>query len=181
MWRVHLVPSQAAQSLLAPLQRLYGHQGAVTCLAHSAAYSIVVSGSRDATCIVWDVNRREFIRQLGPADGGGGIGAGPPVRGVAIGQTTGNIMACAGTVFHLWSINGDLLVRHDCITAGGNNTILCCAMTEGPEWDRANVLITGHDSGSIKVRLRAPPRSSRPAVRAVDRRAGRAAGHAVAP
>ena len=47
------------------VQKLYGHTEAVTCLASSASYSIIVSGSRDKACILWDLNRLVFIRQLG--------------------------------------------------------------------------------------------------------------------
>lgn len=49
---------------LAVLQCLYGHNDAVTCLACSPAYNVIVSGSRDATAIVWDLSRRVFVRQL---------------------------------------------------------------------------------------------------------------------
>ena len=45
-------------------QHLYGHTEAVTCLAASASYQILVSGSRDRTAIVWDLSRSSFIRQL---------------------------------------------------------------------------------------------------------------------
>lgn len=45
-------------------QSLYGHIEAVTCLAASSAYNIVVSGSRDGTAIVWDLSRCLFVRQL---------------------------------------------------------------------------------------------------------------------
>lgn len=47
------------------VQKLYGHTEAVTCLASSATYGIIVSGSRDCTVILWDLNRLVFIRQLG--------------------------------------------------------------------------------------------------------------------
>lgn len=45
---------------------LYGHEEAVTCLAASPAYNLVVSGSRDGAVIVWDVERGSFVRQLLP-------------------------------------------------------------------------------------------------------------------
>lgn len=51
--------------LLSLVQKLYGHTEAVTCLASSASYSIIVSGSADKTCTLWDLNRLVFIRQLG--------------------------------------------------------------------------------------------------------------------
>lgn len=47
------------------LQNLYGHSEAITCLAASSAFGILVSGSRDRTCIIWDLNKLAFVRQLG--------------------------------------------------------------------------------------------------------------------
>lgn len=46
------------------LQALLGHTDAVTCLTASSAYRIVVSGSRDRTCIIWDLNKLSFVTQL---------------------------------------------------------------------------------------------------------------------
>ena len=45
-------------------QPLVGHTEAVTCLCASSAYSVCVSGSRDRTCIMWDLSRLVFVRQL---------------------------------------------------------------------------------------------------------------------
>lgn len=36
----------------------------MTCLTASSAYRIVVSGSRDRTCIIWDLNKLSFVTQL---------------------------------------------------------------------------------------------------------------------
>lgn len=43
---------------------LHGHMDAVTCLAASSSYNIIVSGSRDGTAIIWDMSRYIFVRQL---------------------------------------------------------------------------------------------------------------------
>ena len=43
---------------------LHGHIDAVTCLAASTSYNMIVSGSRDGTAIVWDMSRFTFVRQL---------------------------------------------------------------------------------------------------------------------
>jgi WD40 repeat protein len=43
---------------------LCGHLGPVTCVAVSRAYSIIVSSSTDKTCIIWDLNRQNYVRQL---------------------------------------------------------------------------------------------------------------------
>jgi len=45
-------------------QTLFGHTEAITCLTASAAYNVIVSGSRDRTCIIWDLNQLVFVRQL---------------------------------------------------------------------------------------------------------------------
>lgn len=50
---------------LSLVQNLYGHTEPITCLTSSAPYGIIVSGSRDCTCIIWDLNRLLFVRQLG--------------------------------------------------------------------------------------------------------------------
>lgn len=45
-------------------QPLYGHTEPVTCVAASSAHHIIVSGSRDRTCIIWDLSRLVYVRQL---------------------------------------------------------------------------------------------------------------------
>lgn len=66
---------------------LFGHSEAVTCLTASAAYNIVVSGSRDRTCIIWDLNELVFVRQL--------RGHAAPVAAVAINElTVSNVDSC---------------------------------------------------------------------------------------
>ena len=45
-------------------QPLYGHTEPVTCVAVSAGYNFIVSGSRDRTCIIWDLSKLMYVRQL---------------------------------------------------------------------------------------------------------------------
>lgn len=45
-------------------QPLYGHTDSVTCLAVSEVHSLIVSGSRDLTCILWDMEELSYITQL---------------------------------------------------------------------------------------------------------------------
>ena len=63
---------------------LYGHTEPVTCLAASAGYNIVVSGSRDRTCIVWDLSRLLFVRQL--------RGHAAPVAAICINELTVSLL-----------------------------------------------------------------------------------------
>ena len=114
--------------VLSLVQKLYGHTEAVTCLASSASYGIIVSGSRDRTCILWDLNRLVFIRQLGKwwffccfyvfllitffvflLGGGPTPLHGCPVAAIAINDLTGDIATCCSTMLYLWTINGELI------------------------------------------------------------------------
>ena len=61
-------------------QPLYGHTEPVISLAASSAYNIIVSGSRDRTCILWDLSRLVFVRQL--------RGHAAPVAAVCINELT---------------------------------------------------------------------------------------------
>ena len=61
-------------------QALYGHTEPVTCLAASSAYNVIVSGSRDRSCILWDLIRLRFVRQL--------RGHAAPVAAVCINELT---------------------------------------------------------------------------------------------
>ncbi|CAH0406921.1 unnamed protein product [Chilo suppressalis] len=127
---------------------LYGHEEAVTCLAASPAYNLVVSGSRDGQAIVWDVERGAFVRQLLPPH----RSPSPPVSALAIDDLTGDIATCSGSWLHAWSINGELLGAVD--TAGGrerSQQILCAAFSQTREWDPLNVIITGSSDGVVRM------------------------------
>ncbi|XP_035234406.1 WD repeat and FYVE domain-containing protein 3 isoform X2 [Anguilla anguilla] len=122
-------------------QALLGHTDAVTCLTASSAYHIVVSGSRDRTCIVWDLNKLAFVTQL--------RGHRAPVSALCINELTGDIVSCAGTYIHVWSINGSPLVSVNTFT-GRSQQILCCCVSEMNEWDTQNVIVTGHSDGVVR-------------------------------
>ncbi|XP_013179018.1 PREDICTED: WD repeat and FYVE domain-containing protein 3 isoform X1 [Papilio xuthus] len=124
---------------------LYGHSEAVTCLAASAAYNLVVSGSRDGHAIVWDVERGSFVRQLLPPHL---AGPPPPVSALAIDDLTGDIATCSGSWLHAWSINGELLGAAD---GGAGQQLLCAAFSQAREWDPLNVIITGSTDGVVRM------------------------------
>jgi WD40 repeat protein len=71
-------------------QPLYGHTDTVTCLAASASFNIVVSGSRDRSCIVWDLCKLVFIRQL--------RGHAAPVAAVCVNDLTVRILLANRTI-----------------------------------------------------------------------------------
>lgn len=83
---------------------LYGHEEAVTCLAASPAYNLVVSGSRDGQLIVWDVERGAFVRQLVPRPG-----PQPPVSALAIDDLTVSRFTLYGQCKHNTNTNAEFL------------------------------------------------------------------------
>ncbi|XP_072479069.1 WD repeat and FYVE domain-containing protein 3 isoform X9 [Notamacropus eugenii] len=122
-------------------QALLGHTDTVTCSTASLAYHIIVSGSRDRTCIIWDLNKLSFLTQL--------RGHRAPVSALCINELTGDIVSCAGTYIHVWSINGNPIVSVNTFT-GRSQQIVCCCMSEMNEWDTQNVIVTGHSDGVVR-------------------------------
>ncbi|XP_078070095.1 WD repeat and FYVE domain-containing protein 3 isoform X4 [Mustelus asterias] len=122
-------------------QALHGHTDAVTCLTASSAYHIIVSGSRDRTCIIWDLNKLSFVTQL--------RGHRAPVSALCINELTGDVVSCAGTYIHVWNINGNPVVNVNTFT-GRSQQILCCCVSEMNEWDTQNVIVSGHSDGVVR-------------------------------
>ncbi|CAL1540510.1 unnamed protein product [Lymnaea stagnalis] len=140
-------------------QPLYGHTEPVTCLTSSAAYSLIVSGSRDRTCILWDMSRLAYVHQL--------RGHVAPVAAVAINDLTGDIATCAGTFLHVWNVNGEAIASVNTST-GRNQQILCVCLSQMNEWDNQNVVLTGSSDGVVRmwsVEYVQVPRDTAPATK----------------
>ncbi|XP_051946182.1 WD repeat- and FYVE domain-containing protein 4-like isoform X2 [Xyrauchen texanus] len=123
-------------------QTLYGHTDTVTCLAASEAHSVIVSGSLDETCILWDLEELDYITQLLEHSSG--------VSALAINDLTGEIVSCAGTYLYLWTMKGQLLTSIN-TSCGPEGNILCCCFTQKSEWDPHNVIITGCADGIVRI------------------------------
>ncbi|XP_061175428.1 WD repeat and FYVE domain-containing protein 3-like isoform X2 [Saccostrea echinata] len=134
---------ESRQKRLTLKQPLYGHIEAVTCLASCQGYNMVVSGSRDKTCIIWDLSRLQFVRQLRGHSG--------PVAAVCINELTGDIASCSGTYLYLWSINGEEIACVNTAPPQNNQQILCLAMSQMYEWDSKNVILTGSKDGVVRM------------------------------
>lgn len=63
----------------------------------------------------------------------------------------GDIVSCAGTYIHVWSINGSPTASVNTFT-GRSQQIMCCFVSEMNEWDTQNVIVTGHSDGVVRVR-----------------------------
>ncbi|XP_027627322.1 WD repeat- and FYVE domain-containing protein 4 [Tupaia chinensis] len=123
-------------------QALYGHSQAVTCLAASVSFSLLVSGSQDCTCILWDLDHLTHVARL-PAHREG-------ISAIAISDVSGTVVSCAGPHLSLWDVNGQPLAS---ITTawGPEGAITCCCVLEGPAWDTSHVIVTGSQDGMVRI------------------------------
>ncbi|XP_032987579.1 neurobeachin-like protein 2 isoform X1 [Rhinolophus ferrumequinum] len=96
-----------------PVQVLYGHEAAVSCVAISTELDMAVSGSEDGTVIIHTVRRGQFVAALRPP----GVMLPGPVSHLALGSE-GQIVVQSSTrerlgaqvtyALHLYSVNGKL-------------------------------------------------------------------------
>ncbi|CAH8657976.1 unnamed protein product [Schistosoma margrebowiei] len=121
---------------------LYGHTDAITCLTASDSFNLIVSGSRDRSCILWDLSRLCFLRQLPNHIA--------PIAAVCINEATGDIVSCAGTQLYLWNCNGEPIASID-TPVGRNKQILCVCMSTLYDWDAENVILTGSSDGVVRM------------------------------
>ena len=122
--------------------RLFGHKDEVTAMALSNSYHMLVTGSADLTCVIWDINRMVYVRQLN--------GHSSPVTCVAINDLTGDIVTAAGSRLYVWSINGQPIANIETVT-DSNQSILSICMSQINEWDPVNVILTGGTDGVVKI------------------------------
>ena len=125
---------------LALLQTLCGHEGAITCMAAEPAFSVLVTGSECGICIIWDLARRRYVRQLGPHVG--------PVSAVCIDPQSGNIVSCSRDVVSVWTVDGRRLASSKAQSAPMNTAV---AISGQPAWASKLLIATGHTNGRIRL------------------------------
>ena len=122
--------------------RLHGHTGPVTAVFVSSEYNIIVSGSKDATCIVWDINKMGYVRTLRHNH---------PIVAVCVSPVTGYIYTIErpndseSTTLSLWSVNGDQIVYTS--TPGAN----CVQVTANTPGVKSNFVAVGNMNGTITL------------------------------
>ncbi|KAI8967891.1 WD40-repeat-containing domain protein [Mycotypha africana] len=124
------------------LECFRGHTSVVNTVASSRAYGILVSGSDDKTAIIWDINRKQYVRSLSNHENGVDI--------VQINNTSGDIITCSGHTIRVWTINGDLYFKKS--ACNSSESILACIFYEQKlsEWSKRELIITGHRNGIVK-------------------------------
>nr|KAF6279925.1 lysosomal trafficking regulator [Myotis myotis] len=122
---------------------LYGHTEEVTSLFVCKPYSILISVSRDGTCVIWDLNRLCYVQTL--------AGHKSPVTAVSASETTGDIAtvcdsAGGGSDLRLWTVNGDLVGHVHC-----REVICSVAFSNQPEGVSINVIAGGLENGTVRL------------------------------
>ncbi|XP_046885311.1 lysosomal-trafficking regulator isoform X3 [Hypomesus transpacificus] len=123
--------------------QLYGHTGEVTSLFVCKPYSLLISVSRDGTCILWDLNRLCYVQSL--------TGHKSPVTAVSASETSGDIATVCDSVgggsdLRLWTVNGDLIGHVHC------REIICSVtFSNQPEGVSVNVIAGGLENGVVRL------------------------------
>ncbi|XP_053476690.1 lysosomal-trafficking regulator isoform X6 [Ictalurus furcatus] len=122
---------------------LYGHTDEITGLFVCKPYSILISVSRDGTCIIWDLNRLCYVQSL--------TGHKSPVNAVSASETTGDIATVCDSVgggsdLRLWTVNGDLIGHVHC-----RENICSVAFSNQPEGVSVNVIAGGLHNGVVRL------------------------------
>ncbi|XP_065586174.1 lysosomal-trafficking regulator [Cyrtonyx montezumae] len=122
---------------------LYGHTAEITSLFVCKPYSIMISVSKDGTCIIWDLNRLCYVQSL--------AGHKSPVTAVSASETTGDIATVCDSVgggsdLRLWTVNGDLVGHVHC-----RESICSVAFSNQPEGISVNVIAGGLENGVVRL------------------------------
>ncbi|KAG1898251.1 uncharacterized protein F5891DRAFT_1238965 [Suillus fuscotomentosus] len=145
VWRVNQASGRSrrhASSTLSMTHLLRGHTERVACIATSRTWSVIVSGSKDGSAIVWDLNRGSYRHSIW--HGNESIRA--EVYLSAINESTGYIATCSVSHLMLHTINARPIARLDTARA----PITSLAFHER-EYSHLDILATGHDDGSITL------------------------------
>lgn len=122
---------------------LHGHCDAVEAIAISQEWGILVTGSRDQSCSVWDLNRRLYVRSIATETEG-------TVRCITICPTTGTIATAVeqdnGSLLRQHSINCDFLS-----STRSSERILCMMYSSGILGVSKNVLVCGTLFGTLII------------------------------
>ncbi|KAG8444521.1 hypothetical protein GDO86_009617 [Hymenochirus boettgeri] len=122
---------------------LYGHTAEITSLFVCKPYSILISVSKDGTCIIWDLNRLCYVQSL--------TGHKSPVTAVSASETTGDIATVCDSVgggsdLRLWTVNGDLIGHVHC-----REVICSVSFSNQPEGVSVNVIAGGLENGIVRL------------------------------
>ncbi|KAI0826715.1 beach-domain-containing protein [Trametes gibbosa] len=129
--------------------QMRGHTATVSCVAASRAWSIIVSGSRDGSAALWDLNNGVYIRSIWH-------GSGEPyqVHLVGVNESTGYIATCSRQRLWLHTINARPIASLDLTNIAPSSIyppITSFAFLER-DYCHTDLIATGGPDGNITFR-----------------------------
>jgi len=150
LWRVLRNHSGKVALSISLSNMMRVHRDVILCVAASRSWSVVVSGSKDGSAALWDLNKAVYMRSIWHGERGT-VG----VHLAAINESTGYIATCSRQRLCLHTINARLIASIDlnfsATLAHVPPTITSLAFHER-EYSRQGVLATGSPDGKITLR-----------------------------
>lgn len=149
LWRISRNAGGPASMHLSLSNIMRVHTAGIVCVTASRAWSVIVSGSKDGSAAIWDLNRATYTRSIWH-----GEGPGTEIHLAAVNESTGYIATCSRTKLCLHTINARSIAQLD-LTSFSTYLhfppIMSLAFHER-EYSHLGVLATGSPDGKITLR-----------------------------
>jgi WD40 repeat protein len=125
---------------------LCGHHSSICALAMTKTYSLIVSGARDSTLLVWDLNRLTCIRRLDCFEG-------QRIVTVAFDESNGDLIVASLHGIHVFDVNMRHVVTHrlPMRLSDGITSMLVLPTPLDQAVDATLCVVTGHQDGTFNV------------------------------
>ncbi len=125
---------------------LCGHHSSICALAMTKTYSLIVSGARDSTLLVWDLNRLTCIRRLDCFEG-------QRIVTVAFDESNGDLIVASLHGIHVFDVNMRHIVTHrlPMRLSDGITSMLVLPTPLDQAVDATLCVVTGHQDGTFNV------------------------------
>ncbi|KAJ3575407.1 hypothetical protein NP233_g1115 [Leucocoprinus birnbaumii] len=128
------------------------HTDDITCIAASKTWSVILSGSRDGSAAIWELNRGGYVRSVWHPRGESGN---TTINLVAINESTGYIASCSNLTLCLHTINGRPIATLDLTTLPSFYSPQVPCVTSlafhEREYSHQGILGTGATDGTITL------------------------------
>jgi WD40 repeat protein len=126
------------------IRTLRGHRNAVNHVAVSRAFSIIVSCGNDGKCIIWDLNRFSYVKELAHCISN-------TASGVVINEITGDILIYTKDKLALYDVNGTQ-ISNTCVSRDIGE-ITCVKFYEGKQNQTFSTeyVVSGHSTGILGI------------------------------
>ena len=126
---------------------LTGHRDSILCLDYCSELSLLLSGSKDHSCILWDALSAKRVRTIGEYNN--------PVISVSINRIAGNILVLTSFDLWLYDVNGNIRANVkflDFIYTGNVFSLATCVLAPPSGiWQSSVIAITGHEDGTVNL------------------------------